>query len=220
MIEDIINKINPYVFDKKCVIMDMDGTILDSMKMWHELDVVYLGSMGLEATPEFCEAVKTLTIYEASDYIVESYKLDKSGETVAREILDMSEDKYRNEIPLKGNAALLMKYFHDRGQKIVIATSNEEELTKTALSRNGVMEYVDYIITSTMVGISKEFPDIYIKAGELAGAGIDECVVFEDSLHAVRTVSKTDFTLIAVYDETEEENWEEIKELADCWVVL
>ncbi|MBQ8924069.1 MAG: HAD family phosphatase [Lachnospiraceae bacterium] len=220
MIDDILSKIAPYIEDKKCVILDMDGTILDSMGMWHELDIVYLRSMGEVATPEFCEAVKTMTIYEAADYMAELFNTDKTGEVIAQEILDMSADLYRKEIPLKERSAEFMQYLYEQGKSIIIATSNEEDLTRAALERNNVMQYVSGIMTSTMAGRSKEYPDVYIKAGEFADASIEECVVFEDAMYAVKTAKEAGFTVVAVYDDGEKDNWDRIVGLSDSQVVL
>ena len=39
--------------NKDAVLFDLDGTLVDSMWVWPEVDIVYLGDMGLEYPETF-----------------------------------------------------------------------------------------------------------------------------------------------------------------------
>lgn len=218
--KEIISRLKPLMKDKKCVILDMDGTILDSMPMWSKLDVIYLGSLGFEPDNEFLDKVKIMTIKQAADYICERYNTEKSADMILSDLIEYAKNEYIYNIPLKPKAKELIEYFHDNDFKIVIATSNELELTKVALKRTRVYQYVDGIMTSELAGKNKNFPDIYYKAAQLVNCTKEESIVFEDAMFAVNTAFSEGFTVVACYDEVEKNNWNTICSISNEQVVL
>lgn len=41
----------------KGAIFDLDGTLLDSMRVWDDIDVAFLKKRGLEVPPDYQEAI-------------------------------------------------------------------------------------------------------------------------------------------------------------------
>lgn len=44
----------------KGAIFDLDGTLLDSMRVWDDIDVAFLKKRGLEVPPDYQEAITPL----------------------------------------------------------------------------------------------------------------------------------------------------------------
>ncbi len=216
----ILNIINPVIKDKKCLIFDVDGTLLDSMPMWARLDIDYLEGMGYHPEPDFCTKVKMMTIRDASVFIKDYFGVVKSPEHITQEIMEMAYSRYENDLILKPGAAELIIALKNMGYHIVVATANEYDMVKKCLERNNIMQYMDGLVTCTMVGCSKQRPDVYLKACEVAGATVEESVIFEDSSFAINTAINAGFDVIGVYDSTEEEHWDKICELTKCQVVF
>lgn len=59
----------------KSIIFDMDGTLLDSMGMWQQLDRRFLRENGIEPPPDISEIVKKMTVDTSSAYFVERFHL-------------------------------------------------------------------------------------------------------------------------------------------------
>lgn len=215
-VDEVIDKVSSY----KGIIFDLDGTLLDSMQMWAELDVKYLARFDAVIYENFHEDMKSMTIPMASAFMKEKFNIPFSPEEIARQIMEMADDSYRYELPLKEKAGYVVKRLHELGLEIMVATANEYELVKTVVKRTGITEYVKDCITCGMVGANKEKPDIYNKACEIMGVSINQCVVFEDSLYAIETAKKAGYFVVGVYDKAEESNWDKICELSDCQVVL
>lgn len=215
-----LNIIKPVIKDKKCLIFDVDGTLLDSMPMWARLDIDYLEGMGYHPEPDFCTKVKMMTISDASVFIKDYFGVEKSPEQITQEIMDMAFSRYENDLILKPGAAELIIALKNMGYHIVVATANEYDMVKKCLERNNIMQYMDGLVTCTMVGCSKQRPDVYLKACEIAGTTVEESVIFEDSSFAINTAINAGFDVIGVYDSTEEEHWNEICELTKCQVVF
>ncbi|MBQ8318298.1 MAG: HAD family phosphatase [Lachnospiraceae bacterium] len=220
MTEYILDKINPIIQGKKALIFDVDGTLLDSMPMWARLDIDYLEGMGYHPEPDFCTRVKMMTISDASVYIKEYFGVDKELETITEEIMELARVHYEKDLLLKPGAADLIIRLKELGYHLVVATANEYDMVQKCLERNGIMEYMDGLVTCTMVGASKQKPDVYLKACELAGASVEEAVIFEDSNFAINTAINAGFDVIGVYDDTEKDKWDIICDMTKEQVVF
>lgn len=205
---------------KTGAIFDMDGTLLDSMSMWHTLDIQYLRGFNLEPEPEFQQIVATMTLSVAAEYMCEHYHLPRTPKQVEDEFMELVENYYRVELQLKPGALDLVKGLREKGFSIMVATANEYDVTLAALERTGVVPYIDELVTCTMAGEGKESPAVYVMACDQMGKHISECVVFEDSLFAMKTAKKKGFSVVAVYDDAAEDCWDEICELTECQVVF
>ena len=51
---------------KKGAIFDMDGTLLDSMWVWRQIDVDFLGRRGFEVPPDYLEMISNLLTEKVS----------------------------------------------------------------------------------------------------------------------------------------------------------
>lgn len=220
MIKNILDIIKPIIKGKKALIFDVDGTLLDSMPMWARLDIDYLEGMGYKPEKDFCTRVKMMTISDASVYIRDFFNVDKTPETITREIMDMARVHYEEDLLLKNGAAELVRKLKEDGYHLVVATANEYDMVKRCLERNGIMEYMDGLVTCTMVGVSKQKPDVYLKACQLANASVEEAVVFEDSSFAIGTAINAGFDVIGVYDDTEKDKWDQICSMTKGQVVF
>jgi len=68
------------------------------------------------------------------------------------------------------------------------------------------------------VGCSKHKPDIFIKAAERFGLEARDCIVFEDSLHAIKSAKLGGFYTVGVYEKCFESEQEAIKNHSDQYV--
>lgn len=217
---DAYEIVKPYFAGKKAAIFDMDGTILDSMAMWGELDIKYMSDMGITPKPDFHRVVTSMTLPMASEYIASEYPVPYTAQEVYNQILDMADSFYRNELLIKGRVRDLISRLNADGIKMMVATANEYEMSRAALERNNIYKYMEDVVTCTMAGANKERPDVFLLAAQKMNASVDECIVFEDSLYAIKTAKNAGFTVVGVYDAAEKENWDLICKITDCQVVL
>ena len=57
----------------KGAIFDLDGTLLDSMRVWDDIDVAFLKKRGLEVPPDYQEAITPLGFLEAARYTIRRF---------------------------------------------------------------------------------------------------------------------------------------------------
>ena len=200
-------------------IFDLDGTLADSNTIWEKLDRIILDKYGITADDEFIVRLASLTYQQAADAMRKLGVPISDGE-FTEEINALARIEYANNIPLKPYASELLREMKIAGMKIVLATASPAELYEPLLQRSGIYDLFDGFITTDEVGKSKNEPDIYLKAAEIAGYPLSKCIIFEDTLTAVRTASKTDAYVCAVYDKYSEHDIDMIKTLSNKYVYL
>ena len=217
---EIIDCISPVIEDKKGMIFDMDGTLLDSLPMWNELDAKYMANYGVEVDEAFHHEVATMTLIQAAAFIKEKFNIPKTAEEIMLDFQKMVCEEYAHHLKLKPLTYELLRYLHAKGKKLVIATANEIDLTLAAMKNNHMEEFADAVVSCTMAGAGKDSAKVYLLGCEKLHLPKEQCVVFEDSINAIKTSVDAGFVTIGVYDKMHAGCWEEIKKLTQEQVVF
>ena len=90
-----------------------------------------------------------------------------------------------------------------------------EDLVSLCLTRLGVRDYFEFLLSCESVGTGKNRPDVYFAAAERLGAAVENTVIYEDAWYAVRTAKNAGFRVVAIYDHNSRARWDEIQTLAD-----
>lgn len=203
---------------KKGVIFDLDGTILDSMDIWKEIDVKFLGRRGLEVPDDYFRNIAPLGFDGAAAYTIERFGFPETPEQIIEEWYQMAVDAYAKEVELKPFAKEYLLFLKEQGVKLGIATSCETQMFLPALERNGILGLFESYTTVREVPRGKEFPDIYERQAEKMGLLPGECAVFEDILKAVQGANAGGFYTVGVFDLHSAYEWGEIKKQANKFI--
>ena len=79
--------------NKKAVIFDLDGTLVDSMWMWKAIDIEYLGRFGIELPATLQKDIEGKSFSETAVYFKETFKLPDSLEKIKSDWNRMAYDK-------------------------------------------------------------------------------------------------------------------------------
>ena len=205
--------------DFEAVIFDLDGTLIDSMGMWKEIDEEYLGGLGIEVPERIQRDLEGLSYHETAVYFKKRFNLKDDLDTIKSDWHRMSHDKYVYELQFKEGAAEFLADLNDRGIKCGIASSNSRQLIEETLLRRGLMKYIQAISTCDDVGKNKPEPDVYLHAAKLLGASPEKCLVFEDVPMGITAGKNAGMRTAAIYDEYSKEVENEKKELADHYLI-
>lgn len=184
----------------KGVIFDADGTLLDSMQIWHELGERYLAKHGVQAEPGLADILYPMTLEESSHYLKEKYALDASAAEIACDTVSMLREYYLKEVTLKPGVIELLDYLKKHNVPMIVATSSEKDILEKTFQRLQIAGYFCGMLTSTEVGCSKRDPTIYLEAAKKLGSKPEETVVFEDVLHGILAAKSAGFVTVAVAD--------------------
>lgn len=202
----------------EAVIFDLDGSLVDSMWIWHEIDVEYLGRYGLRVPDDLQHMIEGFSFTETAQYFKERFELPASVDEIRHTWNEMACDKYMHEVPLKPGTASFLDTCRKDGIKLGIATSNSRELVTNVADSHGLHDYFSCIMTGCDVGKGKPAPDIYLAVAERLAVNPADCLVFEDIVAGILSGKAAGMKVCAVEDEYSLFQTEEKKRLADYYI--
>lgn len=166
------------------VLWDMDGTLVDSEKLW---DVaLYEAAEWLGGTLSATQ--RSLLVGSNMDSTV-SYLLEITGragttgeiEQTAQWIRDRAASLFDDELPWRPGAREALAAVRGAGIPSALVTSTDRSLAELALNTIG-RDFFDVTVCGDEVGgLNKPDPKPYLLAAELLGVDPIECVAVEDS---------------------------------------
>ena len=110
------------------VIFDCDGTLVDSMGAWHDVDRTLAAEAGITLTKEDADAITTMSLSEASAYLHEQCGLGVSSEDVLAMIFERMRAFYANEVEARPGALAFVQGLHARGVPMAVASSTPADM--------------------------------------------------------------------------------------------
>ena len=197
------------------VIFDLDGTFIDSMSVWHEVDVEFFRRRNMEIPEGYKEIIKKMPFDASAEFTRTEYNIKESAEEIIQEWHDLSIDAYKNHVKLKDGAREFAAKCKEHGIKIGYATASEDSLCETVLMANGVRQYFDEKTYVNEVQKDKSEPDVYLLCAKRLGVKPERCLVCEDILSGLLSAKKAGFITCGMYDDASAKDWEKIKRISD-----
>jgi HAD superfamily hydrolase (TIGR01509 family) len=175
-----------YRWNVSAVLLDMDGTLLDTEKVYFNSLVAALNASG------YTDDAVALghAMVGLPGPACEAMLLDRYGETfplaeINRAFL-VNRDKFMEAgLPLKSGTLELLDGLAAADCPIAIVTSSSRSSAERNLSLAGIRSRFDTILTLDDVTRGKPSPDLYLLAARRLGFAPQACIAVEDSNHGV-----------------------------------
>ena len=211
--QDMMNRIN--LKELEAVIFDLDGSLVDSMWMWKQIDIEYLGSFGITPPEDLQAAIEGMSFTETAGYFQKRFGITDSIEKIGDTWNRMAWKKYMYEVPLKPGVMDFLLHCKSSGIKLGIASSNSRALILNVLEAHHIRDFFECIKSGMDVVKSKPAPDIYLQVAEQLQVNPSNCLVFEDITQGIMAGKNAGMTVCAVEDDYSAYQWEEKVKLAD-----
>lgn len=202
----------------EAVLFDLDGTLIDSMWLWHAIDIEYLKRFNLTPPKDLSTAIEGMSYHETAVYFKERFNINDSLEKIKSDWDEMSHDMYCTKVSLKPGVQSFLELLKNKGIKMAIGTSNSYSLAVDVLKAHNIYEYFNTIVTSGMVGQGKPNPDVYLEAARQINVVPDKCIVFEDVVQGIMAGKNAGMKVVGVFDEASKNTTDEKIRLADYYV--
>ncbi len=204
--------------DIKAVIFDLDGSLVDSMWIWRQIDIEYLGGYGFEIPENLQADIEGMSFVETAVYFKNRFQIPETIEEMQKQWNQMAWNKYSNEVFLKPGAREFLDYCRDHQIKLGIASSNSRELIGACLKLNDISSYFSCVMSGTDGYKGKPAPDIYLAAAKALGIDPCDCLVFEDIVPGIQAGKNAGMKVCAVDDAYSAYQEQEKHALADYYI--
>lgn len=167
----------------RAVLFDMDGTLLDSERLWDVAVYELSASMGRELTAEVRESTLGNSMRGSLRKIFAHVGREATPDAMdeaARWLNSRVTELFSAGLPWRPGAQDALDTARAAGARCALVTNTERVLTELALDTLG-RDRFDATVCGDEVADAKPAPDPYLRAAELLGVDPGHCVAVEDS---------------------------------------
>jgi HAD superfamily hydrolase (TIGR01509 family) len=180
------------------VLLDIDGTLVDSNDAHAHSWVEAFSEFGREIP---FEKIRPL-IGMGGDKLMERVARMRTGEPEARVIMDRRQEifmtRYVSTLTAFPGAKELLRHMHDKGLRLVAASSAKKRELDALLKICGADKVIDAKVSADDVDNSKPDPDIVKAALDKASLRPDEAMMLGDTPYDIEAASKAGIKVIAL----------------------
>ncbi|MGE2833433.1 HAD family hydrolase [Mycobacterium sp. SMC-4] len=187
----------------RAVLWDMDGTLVDSEKLWDiSLQALYR-RLGGVLTPE----VRAATVGGSSETVIgivyADLGLDPHPDAMAESakwLHDYTGELFAEGLPWCPGAREMLDALAAEGIPMALVTNTLRALTERALDSIG-REYFSVTVCGDEVPTGKPAPDPYLRAAQLLGEAPTHCLAVEDSVTGAAAAEAAGCAVLVVPNE-------------------
>ena len=182
----------------KAVFFDLDGTLIDTEKIYNKFWREAAFSLGYDLTKEMVLELRSLDTKLAAAKFKKWFGDESLYEKIkALRIKRMNEYLLNNPIERKPGAIELLSYLKQEDIKAYVVTATKKDMALDLIRRAGLENYLTDIISTKDVTKGKPDPEVYLKALKVANLEPDEVISVEDSPNGLQAAY--DAGTIAIY---------------------
>ncbi len=189
----------------KAVLWDMDGTLVDSEKVWDVSLAALYEKLGGELTPAVRASMIGSVAENTMKIVYTDLGLDLDVVRMAessRWLNDYTAELFDKGLPWCDGAKELLEALAAEGTPMALVTNTERALTERALNGIG-REYFSATVCGDEVRSGKPAPDPYRSAAELLGLAPECCLAVEDSVTGTTAAERAGCPVLVVPNDVE-----------------
>ena len=185
--------------DRQLLILDCDGTLMDSIGAWHEAETALMNEAGIALTKKERDELNALTLEEAGAFFHERFGIRENAQSVVDAILNYLLDYYRTRSEATRGALSFVEAMSEAGVDMCVLSSSPQSFLQAGLERGGFLPYIKRIISVEDLTMTKLETVIYEYVSSLFGISVENTWLFDDSWYALATARKAGCRTVGVY---------------------
>jgi HAD superfamily hydrolase (TIGR01509 family) len=181
----------------EAVVFDLDGVLVESDHIWHEVRESFARERGGAWTERSEADMSGMSSTEWSRYLHDVVGLAGTPQELNDEVVRRMLARYEDELPLIDGAADAVRRLATRF-RLAVASSSNREVIDGVLDAAGVSEFFDAAVSSEEVARGKPAPDVFLEAAARLGVAPDHCAAIEDSTKGIRAAHAAGMRVVAI----------------------
>lgn len=183
------------------IIFDMDGLLVDSEPVWHEIETGIIEAGGYRYADEVRDLTVGLRVEEFAEIIHRYYpKAADSPTAVAARLVAGMTAMPREKIKPRPGADDIIRYAVAKDIPRAIASSSPQAIIEHFLRLLGWDELIPHRYSAEGMARGKPAPDIYLHAAAQIGCRPAQCLALEDSRAGTQSALAAGMTCYTVLD--------------------
>ena len=168
------------------VLWDMDGTLIDSEHAWLSSERNLAKTTGAIWTEQDGMNLIGMSLHDSTRIIKQKLGLSEDIDQIIEMLTDSVIAQLSTPMPWRPGALQLLQELNSRGIKNALVTMSMRRMAVAVAARAGDAVF-DLVIAGDDVIHGKPHPEPYLKAAELLGVDIRDCIAFEDSISGLHS---------------------------------
>jgi len=200
------------------LVIDCDGTLLDSMPAWDKAEAELISRSNMPFTMEMLTEIRAAPMYEGCRIFHERYGVGNSVDDVVELMDELLLGGYANDVEPVVGAPEFVRAAKAADVPLAVASSSPQRFLQAGLKRTGLIDLFDEVVSTEDVLISKEDPAFFLKVLELLDAPLEGAWGVDDAIYAIRTMKQAGLRTIAKYDSPSTGTYDELLAEADITI--
>lgn len=181
----------------KALIFDMDGLMIDSERLYFEVEKDIARKFGREVKDETLWKMMGRKPIEGMEIYVQDLTLPVSAAEALTMRNTLMREKMQNDLIAMPGFLQIIQEFYGK-LKLAVSTGAQKEFLDIAVDKLGIRDRFDVLQSSDDIRTGKPHPEIFLKTCEKLGLEPRECIVLEDSENGVKAGKAAGCIVISV----------------------
>ncbi|MET9686221.1 HAD family hydrolase [Streptomyces coeruleorubidus] len=181
----------------QAVLLDMDGTLVDTEGFWWDVEVEVFASLGHVLDESWRHVVVGGPMTRSAGFLIEATGADITLDELTVLLNDGFEDRIGRSLPLMPGAGRLLAELYEYEVPTALVSASHRRIIDRVLKSLGVHHFA-LTVAGDEVPRTKPYPDPYLAAAAGLGADPARCAVIEDTATGVASAEAAGCQVVAV----------------------
>ncbi|MFF6950150.1 HAD family hydrolase [Streptomyces iakyrus] len=181
----------------QAVLLDMDGTLVDTEGFWWDVEVEVFASLGHTLDESWRHVVVGGPMTRSAGFLIEATGADIPLDELTVLLNDGFEDRIDRALPLMPGAGRLLAELYEYEIPTALVSASHRRIIDRVLASLGAHHF-SLTVAGDEVPRTKPHPDPYLAAAAGLGADPSRCAVIEDTATGVAAAEAAGCQVVAV----------------------
>ncbi|MGO2356896.1 HAD family hydrolase [Mesonia sp.] len=183
----------------KAVLFDMDGVIVDTEPLHYKAYFGMFDHYQIEVSAKQYQSFTGQSTINVCRQLCEFFELPNPPQELVDKKRSIFKKLFKSDpdLDLIAGVRELIQNYHEAGLTLVLASSASMGTINSVFERFDLNQYFVEKLSGADLKASKPHPEIFQKAAQSSGFGIENCMVIEDSTSGIKAAKAAQIYCVA-----------------------